>query len=76
MRPWASEYLIQKKFRIGGLCTKFEMRSSKGFMGRFGGGWDWKLGLQASTPSKRGCTVIVSLLVAELRFDYCPVECV
>jgi hypothetical protein len=33
-------------------------------MGRFGGGWQWKLGLQAG-----GRTLIVNLLVASLRFE-------
>lgn len=36
-------------------------------MGRFGGGWNWKVGAQWSRR-----TVIVSLLVSELRIDIAP----
>lgn len=32
--------------------------------GRFGGGWNWKLGFQAGSK-----TLIISLLICELRFD-------
>lgn len=35
------------------------------FMGRFGGGWQWKLGFQAA----RG-TLIISLLVFDIRIDW------
>jgi hypothetical protein len=34
-------------------------------MGRFGGGWQWKLGLQVG-----GRTMLVSLVVAELRVSW------
>jgi hypothetical protein len=58
---WSSGYIVSKKFYIGSLSIKFEMRDKNGIMGRFGGGWNWKLGIQAS-----GSTAIFSLLVAEL----------
>jgi hypothetical protein len=42
----------------------FSIRSSKGFMGRFGGGWNWKLGFQAG-----GKSIVISLLIAELTIS-------
>jgi len=33
------------------LCFRIEIRSSKAFMGRFGGGWNFNLGIQFSTLS-------------------------
>lgn len=44
------------------LVVTFDMRPRSGH-GRFGGGWQWKLGLQGG-----GRTLIVNLLVASLRF--------
>ena len=61
-RPWGSPYLIDKTCRIGRVKINFNMRSAEGYMGRFGGGWNWKLGVMVG-----GRTVIVSLLVADLR---------
>ena len=57
------EILIKKKF--GCLEISFNWRSADNFWGRFGGGWNWKLGFAAS-----GKTVIISLLIADLRFDW------
>jgi hypothetical protein len=64
-RPWASAYLVDKTWRIGRVKINFSMRSTNGYMGRFGGGWDWKLGFQAG-----GHCVIFSLLVADLRITW------
>ncbi|MFT4471411.1 hypothetical protein ACMX2H_16025 [Arthrobacter sulfonylureivorans] len=48
-------------------------RSPHESMGRFGGGWQWKLGIQAGTWTRKdGGTVIVSLLVREWRITYRP----
>lgn len=64
-----------KKFYYGlGFCKKylhkyiklsFSMQSKDNFMGRFGGEWNWKLGFQAG-----GNTIIISLLVADIRIDW------
>jgi DNA-directed RNA polymerase len=43
---------------------KYSRRSSANTMGRFGGGWQWKFGIQASSGS-----VLISLLISELRID-------
>ena len=54
---------IYKKWVIGRLTIVFEWRSKKNLWGRFGGGWNWKLGLQIGST-----TTIISLLIFELRF--------
>lgn len=47
---------------------RFTLRHRKaGLMGRFGGGWNWVLGFQASGP-----TLILNLLVVSLRIDRLP----
>jgi hypothetical protein len=51
---------IRYTSKIGPLGVKFSWRSSKGW-GRFGGGWQWKIGVQAA-----GRTVLFSLLFCEL----------
>lgn len=43
---------------------KFQHHDTSG-MGRFGGGWQVKLGFQASRS-----TLIINLLVADLRIDF------
>ena len=47
--------------KIGRLVVKYFRRSSKEFWGRFGGGWNWKIGVQVG-----GRTVLISLLVCEI----------
>ncbi len=54
------KYLFNYKVSI-----KLSMRTKKRPLGRFGGGWNWKLGFQAG-----GRTVIFSLLVLEVRIDW------
>ncbi len=55
---------IDKKFSIGRLKVHIELRTSKNLWGRFGGGWNWKLGFQASRS-----TIILSLLVFTIRLN-------
>lgn len=57
---WAGGLQIRKEWRLWGRRIILSMRDSQG-MGRFGGGWDWKLGVQWG-----GSTVIWSLLVLEI----------
>jgi len=68
---WFSTYSFCKRAYIGRLLVELSMRKADGFMGRFGGGWNWKLGFQAG-----GRTVIFALLVASLRISWlkAPVE--
>lgn len=55
----------------GGTKVTYSRRSSKAPCGRFGGGWQWKVGVQAGGSRDRG-TVLVSLLVAELTIRRRP----
>jgi hypothetical protein len=66
---WSPEYLIKRTIIISRLKTTIKMRSAKTFWGRFGGGWNWKIGIQAG-----GKTVIVSLLVLSITFDWTKTE--
>lgn len=60
------EYNVDKSFDMELLRLKgnFTIRSKSNSWGRFGGGWNWKLGFQAG-----GSTIIISLLIAELRIN-------
>ena len=49
----------------GWACVTIEQRKANNFTGRFGGGWQWKLGIQAS-----GSTVIISLFVMEISITW------
>lgn len=69
---WASSYAIDKRLTIGRIVFRFTLRRADGYMGRFGGGWNWKLGIQASSLTKDSWTMIISLLVAELRIQVKP----
>jgi len=48
---------------VGRLELGFSWTSKKNLWGRFGGGWNWKLGFQSG-----GRTLILNLLVFSLRF--------
>ena len=48
-------------------------RSKDDRMGRFGGGWQYKLGITAGDYSKRyGMTILVAYLVDEIRIQIAP----
>ena len=53
-----------KTVQIGKVQIRYEHRSPKCEWGRFGGGWDWKLGFQYSSG-----TLIVNLLTFSIRID-------
>jgi hypothetical protein len=55
---------VRREFRIGRLRAVYNRRSRKNLWGRFGGGWNWRIGVDIG-----GSTVIVNLLVASLRFE-------
>lgn len=66
IKDWLSgkiNYNINKKINTPWFQLQFSIRSKNNFMGRFGGGWNWKLGFQIG-----GKTIIISLLIAELSF--------
>jgi hypothetical protein len=54
---------ITKKWLFGRLEITFDWRSKKNMWGRFGGGWNWKLGFQAS-----GRTIKFNLLIFSICF--------
>lgn len=55
---------IVRTWRLGRISVTFSWRSKKNLWGRFGGGWNWKLGFIAG-----GGTVIFDLLIFSLRFN-------
>lgn len=54
------------KLRLGRLSIKYSRRVNEK-LGRFGGCWDWKLGVQASTSLK---SWLISLLVVEIVISW------
>ena len=55
---------IKKEINIGKIRVVFDFVSKDCFMGRFGGGWNWKLGFQVG-----GRTIIFNLLIFSLRIE-------
>ena len=55
---------IKKKWRVLGFNITYNWQSSKNLWGRFGGGWNWELGFQASRS-----TLILNVLVFSIRID-------
>lgn len=45
-------------------------RTKDEFMGRFGGGWQYKLGVTAGSMRKGQMTILVGLWVREFRVTY------
>lgn len=60
---------VLRTFERGPLRVTYSRRSSAG-MGRFGGGWQWKVGVQAGDLTRKQGTVIVSLLIASFRIEW------
>jgi len=62
---WHSAEIINKELiKCKYFTVTLRIRSKNSIMGRFGGGWNWKLGLQAGER-----TLIISLLVLDVRID-------
>ena len=55
---------VRKEWSVGRYRVVYQHRSKDNLMGRFGGGWNWEVGVQVGRS-----TVIVNLLVASLRFS-------
>lgn len=60
---------ITRKLRVGQWEIKYERRHKDELWGRFGGGWNWHIGIQSG-----GSAVIIFLLVATLSFRKKPIE--
>ena len=56
---------IDKKVTVGTFRLHFQKRDKAQSFGRFGGGWNWNVGIQAG-----GRTVIINLLVCSLRIGW------
>lgn len=54
---------IHKRFTIGKLIISFRWQSSKSLWGRFGGGWQWALGFEASKSTLLLNCLIFSLMI-------------
>jgi hypothetical protein len=62
---WIRDLRINVKYSAG------ERTNAIGIpMGRFGGGWEWNVGFQASTLKRRSGTVIFNLLVAQVSISW------
>ena len=57
----------RRAWHFGRLTVAVLWRSRTNLLGRFGGGWNWKLGIQIG-----GRTALVSLLVCEARLTWEP----
>ena len=55
---------IQKKLVLNGLIVTYIHRSPRLLHGRFGGGWQWCIGVEVGSK-----TVILNCLFFMLRFD-------
>jgi len=56
---------VYKDFSMGRLRLTFHWRSKKNLWGRFGGGWNWALGFEAS----KTC-ILLNLLIATFRVSW------
>jgi len=54
---------IYKKIKIGGVGISFHWRSSKCLWGRFGGGWQWAVGFEASNRTLLLNCLIFSVMI-------------
>jgi len=59
-----NKYIFDKRWERGRFKVSASMRGTK-CMGRFGGGWNWNLGFQASKT-----TIIFNLLVMSIRVSW------
>lgn len=56
---------IRQSITVGPLFVEFLWRSKRNLWGRFGGGWNWIVGVEIGRT-----TVICNLLVFSLRFKW------
>lgn len=66
-------YKINKHWRPfnGPLELSAQMRTSDSYMGRFGAGWQWNIGVEASSLRNwQTWTILVHLLVGTLRISF------
>ena len=63
-KRWFSDYVFDKTWLIGRWKINASMRRTNGWMGRFGGGWNWALGFKAG-----GRTLLINLLVMSISIS-------
>lgn len=56
--------------QVGQLRLAYSHRPPSAPMGRFGGGWQWKMGVQAGRLSRQRGTVLLALGISELRVSW------
>lgn len=55
---------VHKEWKFNRWKIQYSCRLKSNLWGRFGGGWNWKLGFMAG-----GSTLVISLLVAEITIS-------
>ena len=61
---------IRKSFKVGNLKVSFHWRSSKNLWGRFGGGWQWALGFEATKRTLLLNCLIFSLTIHKVSRQF------
>jgi hypothetical protein len=61
---------MRRKWYIKFERWPWQMQHLGVFSGRFGGGWEYALGLKASRPNSYGWTLIIDLLFGSVRLGY------
>jgi hypothetical protein len=56
--------------QLGPVNVRYERRSRESRMGRFGGGWQWEVGVRAGNLTRQRGTLYITLLVASLRVSW------
>ena len=62
-----TKYVYRFGFRVGSVEVRFQQRRRSNLWGRFGGGWDWKLGAQLGPPTLILFLFVMSITIARLR---------
>jgi len=65
IKDWFSPVIINKSWSFYRFKTTLRMTNGQGIMGRFGGGWNWKLGIMIGKK-----TVIFDIIILSIRIDY------
>ena len=60
-------FCITRTWTLGRLKIKYEHQSSNHYMGRFGGGWQWKVGFQGAERDWIFFLLVASVWVRWMR---------
>jgi hypothetical protein len=64
IKYWTASTAFRKQFNVGRWTWVIELKRNDGAMGRVGGGWGWKLGIDASSS---GTDFVVYLFIMSIR---------